>query len=246
LREDEVLPNLEAIIMHFNEKGERKNRMAARIKYLIRKEGIDTFKAEVAKIRATLAPRSFQAGSRGPRAAGTPTPGPSEGRGSIRLAAPEHWPQKQKGFRTHDQADPGRFDWRQFHALADIAPSTARTTCAPSNDQNLLLPGCARKKWPSLRRLVAAGLSDPGPDLVGDVTSCPEPTPATWARELARPRRQADGGHGPGQGRQPRPGRHPHQDLGLPQLLRAAPRGHPGLFGNVRKWEAATPPISRC
>jgi len=49
-----VLPLISAILTHFNEKGERKNRMAARIKFLIRKEGWDAFVAEVNKILATL------------------------------------------------------------------------------------------------------------------------------------------------------------------------------------------------
>ena len=68
-----MLPLITAILLHFNEKGERKNRMAARLKFLIRKEGFDTFKAEVEKILATLpAVHPLRAGPGAPAPAGRP------------------------------------------------------------------------------------------------------------------------------------------------------------------------------
>jgi sulfite reductase (ferredoxin) len=176
--EDEVLPNLEAIIQHFNEKGERKNRMAARIKYLIRREGIDTFKAEVAKIRATLPPTiPFKLEASPAEPAGTPgATAPSQGPGKyqdwLRLNT---WPQKQKGFRyAVIKLTLGDLTWRQFHSLADIILKLGRDNLRTSNDQNLLLPWVREEKLLELySELEAIGLTDLGPDLIGDVTSCP-------------------------------------------------------------------------
>jgi sulfite reductase (ferredoxin) len=175
---DEVLPTLEAILIHFNEKGERKNRMAARIKYLIRKEGFETFKAEVAKIRETL-PKTipFKLDAAPAEPVGTPgAVAPSEGPGQyqewLRLNT---WPQKQKGFRyAVIKLVLGDLTWRQFHILADLVQKYGHDNLRTSNDQNLMLPWVREEKLAELyAELSAAGLAEIGPDLVGDVTSCP-------------------------------------------------------------------------
>ncbi|MES2202046.1 MAG: nitrite/sulfite reductase [candidate division FCPU426 bacterium] len=175
---DEILPMLEAILTHFNEKGERKNRMAARIKFLIRREGIETFKAEVAKIRATLpktipidlpAPAADPQGTPGAQA---PATGPGQYKEWLRLNT---WPQKQKGFRyAVIKLTLGDLTHQQFHILADLMGRYGNDNLRTSNDQNLILTWVREEKLAELyAELEKADLADLGPDLIGDVTSCP-------------------------------------------------------------------------
>jgi sulfite reductase beta subunit-like hemoprotein len=176
--EDQVLPHLEAIVMHFNEKGERKNRMAARIKFLIRKEGLETFKAEVAKIRATLAPSiPFKlaapvADPQGTPGASAPSDGPGDYKQWLKLNT---WKQKQQGFRyVVIKLVLGDLSYQQFYILSDLMERFGAGNLRTSNDQNLMLPWVREEKLAELyAELVKAGLADLGPDLVGDVTSCP-------------------------------------------------------------------------
>jgi sulfite reductase beta subunit-like hemoprotein len=178
LPEDQVLPNLEAIVTHFNEKGERKNRMAARIKFLIRKEGLETFKAEVAKIRATLAPaipyklHPTAAEPQGTPGATAPAEGPGDYKKWLRLNT---WSQKQKGFRyAIIKLTLGDLTYQQFYKLADLMQRFGDGNLRTSNDQNMMLPWVREEKLGELyTELLAADLADLGPDLVGDVTSCP-------------------------------------------------------------------------
>lgn len=176
--ENEVLPLISAMLTHFNEKGERKNRMAARIKFLIRKEGWDTFVAEVNKILATLPkeipfPLEAQpAEPKGNAAAVAPTDGPGDYKQWLKLNT---WPQKQKGFHyAIIKLTLGDVTWKQWHGLADLVTELGDGSLRTSNDQNLLIPFIASDKLAEFYgRLQALGLADLGPDLIGDVTSCP-------------------------------------------------------------------------
>lgn len=176
--EDEVLPLISAMLTHFNDKGERKNRMAARVKYLIRKEGWDTFVAEVNKILVTL-PKSIpfplapaEAEPQGDPAAKAPVDGPGDYKQWLKLNT---WPQKQKGFHyAIIKLTLGDVTWRQWHSLADLITELGNGSIRTCNDQNLLIPFVASDKLGLLyERLQAMGLADLGPDLIGDVTSCP-------------------------------------------------------------------------
>jgi len=176
--EDRVLPLITAILIHFNEKGERKNRMAARLKFLIRKEGFDAFKAEVTRILGTL-PESIPfelgpepAAPKADPAAVPPAQGP-EGYGDwLRLNT---WPQKQKGlYYAVVKLTLGDLTWQQLEALAGLSGKHGNGTLRTANDQNLLLPFVPAAKLAELYGdLQSIGLADLGPDLIGDVTSCP-------------------------------------------------------------------------
>lgn len=176
--ENEVLPLITAMLIHFNEKGERKNRMAARLKFLIRKEGWETFKTEVERILATL-PKEipFPLAAPGPEPQGDPTAqAPAEGPGQykawLRLNT---WPQKQKGFHyAIVKLTLGDVTAQQWRGLAETVEALGNGTLRTTNDQNLLLPFIPSNKLGELyERLQALGLAELGPDLIGDVTSCP-------------------------------------------------------------------------
>lgn len=176
--EDEVLPLISAMLTHFNEKGERKNRMAARLKFLIRKEGWETFVAEVNRILATLPkkiPFPLEPGPAEPQgdpSAKAPEEGPGDYKPWLRLNT---WPQKQKGFHyVIVKLTLGDVTWRQWHGLADLAAELGNGTLRTCNDQNLLIPFVPSDRLALLYgRLQGLGLADLGPDLIGDVTSCP-------------------------------------------------------------------------
>ena len=172
-------PTVEAILIHFNEKGERKNRMAARLKFLIRKEGFEAFQAEVAKIRATLPasiPYKLHASAPEPvgiaRRLGPRLMGPGQYKEWLRLNT---WTQKQKGFRyVVIKLVLGDLSYQQFYVLGDLMQRFGDGNLRTSNDQNLLLPWLREEQLAEVyAELAKAGLADLGPDLIGDVTSCP-------------------------------------------------------------------------
>ncbi|HTB22139.1 MAG TPA: nitrite/sulfite reductase [bacterium] len=176
--EDKVIPLITAILLHFHAKGERKNRMAARLKFLIRKEGFDTFKAEVEKILATLpASVPFELPKETPAPAGDPsaTPPLDGPDGYKEWQKLNTWPQKQKGFHyAIIKLTLGDLSWQQLASLADLSERFGQGNLRTANDQNLLLPFVPSKRLAELyTELKALGLGDPGPDLIGDVTSCP-------------------------------------------------------------------------
>src|SRR5665213_1450867 len=176
--EDQVLPLITAMLLHFNEKGERKNRMAARLKFLIRKEGFDAFKVEIEKILATLpAAIPFKLDPETPTpavdaSAGAPADGPE---GYSAWQKLNTWPQKQKGFHyVMLKLTLGDLSWQQLASLADLSERYAQGDLRTANDQNLLIPFVPSARLADLYAdLKVLGLADQGPDLIGDVTSCP-------------------------------------------------------------------------
>ncbi len=179
LPENEVLAWVEAVLLHFNEKGERKNRMAARVKFLIRKEGWDVFQAEVKRIHEGLEkkviPFPLEPQSAEPQTnplAQAPSSGPGAFADWLRLNC---WPQKQKGFHyALIRLTLGDLSWQQFHGIANLTEKYGSKQARFSNDQNLMLPYIPSDRLAELYTdLQALKLDQLGPDLIGDVTSCP-------------------------------------------------------------------------
>jgi sulfite reductase beta subunit-like hemoprotein len=175
---DEIASHVEAILTHFNRDGQRKNRMTARIKFLIRKEGFDTFLSEVGKIYATL-PKKVElpldpevADPVGDPNAKAPASGPE---GYADWFKFNTWPQKQKGFRyAIIKLTLGDLTADQFSQMAGLMEKYGQGDLRFTNDQNLLLPWLKEDKLAeAYAELKAIGLADLGPDLIGDVTSCP-------------------------------------------------------------------------
>ncbi|HXB98164.1 MAG TPA: nitrite/sulfite reductase [bacterium] len=175
---DEVLPLITAILIHFNEKGERKNRMAARLKFLIRKEGFEAFQAEVERIRGTLPKQiPFELAPAAAEPQGNPAAkAPADGPGDYKIWQKMNtWPQKQAGFHyILVKLTLGDVTEAQWAGLADLTERLGNATLRTSNDQNLLIPFIPSDKLAeAYAGLQALGLADLGPDLIGDVTSCP-------------------------------------------------------------------------
>ena len=183
---EEYLKVTEAVIRIFHRSDElRKNRMKARIKFLIARIGIDEFREMVKEeLKEPWAQKSFD-----------PTPllfiedesvdAPPLGEGVYssngHLPDFEHWvetnvqPQRQEGYRAVDVKLPlGDIQAEQFHQLADLTRKYAGSRCRITHQQNLTLrwvPEAALYEvWEALNEI---GFGQAGVQEVTDVVTCP-------------------------------------------------------------------------
>ena len=182
---EEYLKVTEAVIRVFHGSDElRKNRMKARVKFLVDRVGIDDFRLMVEEeMKKDWAQRSFD-----------PTPllfledeskdAPSlDGNYSTNGSAPdfERWvesnveTQRQEGYRVVTVKLPlGDIQAEQFHQLADLSRSHAGGRARITHQQNLAfrwVPEQAlHEVWSELNRI---GLGESGAHEISDVVSCP-------------------------------------------------------------------------
>ena len=182
---DEYLSLIEAVIAYFNRDGERKNRDRARIKFLLRKVGIEKFNEEVFKLwegglRKTI--------SVGPVADVLPVPSnilsPASVSGPEAVSSDkvyQEWlkynvkTQRQIGFNIAIvKLFLGDLTVEQFRTLADLAEKFGDGTMRTMNNQNICFAWIQTALLPKLyATLKATGLGDAGADHISDVTSCP-------------------------------------------------------------------------
>jgi sulfite reductase beta subunit-like hemoprotein len=182
---EEYLKVTEAVIRVFHSSDElRKNRMKARIKFLIDRIGIDEFRPMVEEeMKKDWAQRSFD-----------PTPllfledeskdAPSlDGSYTANGDAPEfeEWvesnveTQRQEGYRVVNVKLPlGDIQADQFHQLAELSRSHAGGRARITHQQNLAfrwVPEQALQEvWSELNRI---GLGESGAHEISDIVSCP-------------------------------------------------------------------------
>ena len=182
---DEYLKITEAVIRVFHRSNQlRKNRMKARIKFLIARIGIDEFRDMVEEeLEQPWAQRSFDPTSllfiedeskdAPPLSAAYHTNGHSPDF--------QHWletnvhPQKQEGYRAVTVKLPlGDIQAEQFRQLADISRKHAGGRARITHQQNLTfrwVPASALYEvWTELKRI---GLGDSGAHDITDVVACP-------------------------------------------------------------------------
>jgi sulfite reductase (ferredoxin) len=181
---EEMLPVAQAVSKVFGRLGEKKNRQHARIKFLIKKLGIEEFKRLVEEERAKLTfdPRwtsLIQDAERFDESAARPT-------GAIKLglelpegyrawAETNVYKQRQPGYNVVTVNLPlGDITATQLRKLADIARKYMKETVRTTVEQNIVL------RWVSDDDLVAvykelksAKLAAPGAGTVVDIVSCP-------------------------------------------------------------------------
>jgi sulfite reductase beta subunit-like hemoprotein len=181
---DRLLPVLEAVVRVFDRTGNRQNKSRARLKYVIRKLGMDGFRkeyeAELAKIDA-------------------------DGRGSIaidvsnevrpdavlRLRAPVRQTASEDGFERFyasnclkqrqsgyyaviARLDRGDITSAQLRGVARLARQFSDGSVRLSNEQNLVFRFVPEASLTALHaELVALGLGRFGARTIHDVTSCP-------------------------------------------------------------------------
>ena len=181
----EYLKVTEACIRVFHRSNEmRKNRMKARIKFLVDKLGIDEFRGMVEEeLKQEWAQRSFDPADLlfiDDEAADAPS---LDGDYQPAVPDPEYarWAQtnvaeqRQEGYRAVTVKLPlGDIQAEQFHKLADMSRKYAGGRCRITHQQNLTfrwVPQAALfELWNGLRSI---GLSEAGAHQIQDVVSCP-------------------------------------------------------------------------
>ena len=182
--EAELLPTCQAICRVFAALGEKKNRARARLKFLLKKLGLDEFRRLVEQERARLAPdpkwTDFLRGL-------APADGPSRPAGPLLRVAPSPdpscraWfasnvrPQAQPGYSIVTVALPlGDLTSAQARALAAIAREFTGDTIRATVEQNLVLRWVSNHDLAEVHaRLAAVGLAEAGAGTLVDVTACP-------------------------------------------------------------------------
>ena len=183
--ETELFPLSEAVCRVFSRLGERANRSRARLKFLLKKLGIDEFRRLVLEERSKLQPdpRWTEFLSRLNDGAEVPSRPvePSEQSEQPTTAGFEQWrrtnvyAQRQPGyFAATIQLPLGDFTPDQARAIVDLMQRYTGDTLRTTVEQNLLLRWVAEEDLPRVYRdLLAIGLGESGASGVSDVTSCP-------------------------------------------------------------------------
>lgn len=181
---EELLPTCQAICRVFAALGEKKNRARARLKFLVKRLGIETFRELVERERARLPedPR-WETLVRDLRPQDGPTrpPGPPV---RLRPAGDPAYAafldsnvrsQAQAGYAVVTVALPlGDMTADQARVLADVARAHCGGRLRTTVEQNIVLRWVSTADLREIyERLSDAGLADSGAGTIVDVTSCP-------------------------------------------------------------------------
>lgn len=182
--EEELLPLSQAIGRVFARLGEKKNRNAARMKFLVVKLGMDEFKRLVREERAILPPderwtsylkdvERYEEQPLKPPSLLQITPAAPEGFAEWQKT--NVYPQRQPGYSTVTIALPlGDITATQLRKVADLARQFVKETIRSTVEQNLILRWVSDADLPALyTELKAAGLATPGAGTITDIVSCP-------------------------------------------------------------------------
>jgi sulfite reductase (ferredoxin) len=181
--EEELLPLTQAVCRVFGRLGEKENRSRARIKFLVKKLGIDEFRRLVHEERKNLRPdprwTAFLASLR--ELDGVPLKPGAPLAAGPRPAGFDEWfrtnvqKQRQEGYAVATVTLPlGDFTPKQGRALADIARRYSTDSMRTTVGQNLLFRWIPEADLPAFYgELAAVGLAAAGAETITDVTSCP-------------------------------------------------------------------------
>ena len=180
--EAELFPLSQAISRVFGQLGEKQNRSRARIKFLIKKLGIDEFVRLVEIERKNLRhdPRWTAFLSDLEKLDDKPGKPGSELEAAV-SGGFEDWArhnvrdQKQSGYGVVLVKLPlGDFTPLQGRAIADISREFGASAVRLTADQNLVIRWIPRADLPVVfERLVDVGLAEAGAETITDITSCP-------------------------------------------------------------------------
>ena len=181
---EELLVTIAAIVRVFDRTGNRDNRNLARLKFVIRKLGMDTFRGLVFKeregLRGVLAgkippvvpapepvrPLAVEAGTAGP---------PSDDPQYQRWWSTNVQPQKQAGYSMVTiRLTLGDVTAQQLRVLAFVARQFGDGWVRTTNQQNILVRWIPSGKVLAVYRLLkGVKLGEPSGERLADVTSCP-------------------------------------------------------------------------
>ncbi len=181
LHEDHIIPFMEAAIRVFDRHGEREKRHKARMKFLVKKLGLEGFMELVEQERKAIANQSYKIDRNAvveatpPVAKDAPTQTPHDPKKYDAWVTSNVYEQKQKGW----------YAVQLRVALGDIKAPEARTFAAIVKDyaaddiritvnQGFLLRFVRKEHLPHLfNELNKIKLAEPGFDTIMDITACP-------------------------------------------------------------------------
>ena len=183
--EDLLIPTIEAVIRLFDRFGDRKNKNTARIKFLVKKWGIEEFRKQfIEERKATILTSPGQADWK-IRVYDQETPPPPPAQKSITVAqdtpAYKRWvqtnlfKQKQPGFvAVQVRCLLGDIGVPQMRGLAGLARRYNGGRIRTVISQNLLLPWVREESVPAVYEgLLRLGIAATDAGLLTDVTRCP-------------------------------------------------------------------------
>jgi sulfite reductase beta subunit-like hemoprotein len=188
LPEEELLPTIEAVLRVFTETGNRKNKLMARLKFVLRAKGIQEFRRLVAeKRKVSQAPaETFVVPSPIKPSLVTIAPAPLSSSAAETQNDPEYdrWAehnltsQRQAGYGAiWIKLPAGTFHSNQMQGLADVLEKNELSGVRIAVNQDLVIPWVpfdrARAIYDELRGL---DLAIPGARTISDVTGCPGAT----------------------------------------------------------------------
>ena len=182
-REEELLPLAQATSRVFARLGEKQNRSRSRIKFLVKKLGIEELRRLVREELKVLREDERWTEFLGDLHSTDdhPLSGPSELPPGPYPPGFERWlttntePQRQEGYRIATVTLAlGDLTANQMRALGDLARRTTGETVRTTVEQNLVFRWVSNKDLPAFyAALVVMGLADAGASTITDVTSCP-------------------------------------------------------------------------
>ncbi|MEL6863032.1 MAG: nitrite reductase [Bacteroidota bacterium] len=181
IEEDQIIPFMEAAIRVFDRYGEREKRLKARMKFLIKKLGLEAFLELVQKERTAIK-HTYVKIDRDAVPAANPAPyqkAPTqtpidEQRYEIWLST-NVFEQKQKGYYAAQIRVPlGNLSAETARRFARLAKAYAADDIRITVNQGLLLRFIRPEALPHIfNELDSLGLAEPGFDSLADITSCP-------------------------------------------------------------------------
>ena len=188
LPEEELLPTIDAVLRVFLETGNRKNKLLARLKYVLRAKGIEEFRRLVAEKRkvSTAPAEKFVAPSPIQPSLVTIAPAPLSSAAGGPQADPEYdrWAehnlmfQRQAGYGgVWVKLSAGTFHSNQMRGLADVLEKNELSGVRIAVNQDLVIPWVPFDRVRAIYDdLGALDLATPGARTISDVTGCPGAT----------------------------------------------------------------------
>jgi sulfite reductase beta subunit-like hemoprotein len=180
---EELLPMCQAVARVFSRLGERANRARARLKFVVKKLGLEEFKRLVLEERAKLRPdprwtaflADLHSTDEKPLRPAAPLPAGPRPAGYDRWARSNVIKQRQDGYATITITLPlGDLTSDQARLLADVARKFTGDALRTTAEQNLVMRWVSEGDLFALyEALKAIDLAEPGASTISDVVACP-------------------------------------------------------------------------
>jgi len=184
LPEENLIPTIEAVLRVFKDHGNWKNKLKARMKFVLRAKGIAELRRLVEEKLATVetpaATRTIPSIAAAPLVDISPVPGNGNGASAAYQEWAQHnlQPQRQSGRALiWIKLPAGNIHTHQYRGLAGLLEKYNLPAARIAISQDLVIP------WAPLARageiyhdLDALGLATPGARTIADVTGCPGAT----------------------------------------------------------------------